>query len=104
MTIVCVGIPLKAYSQGVTMTTFGVGNSSCATWLSTPIKEYEGKAWIYGAWSGMNFKNQSNHVVGDSTDAEGIVGEVKAMCFKEPSLPLRSATYQTYVRLERANR
>lgn len=101
---VCTTLPSSTYSQGAPTLNFGIGISSCATWLSTPVKRNEGEAWIYGFWSGMNFKNAENHTVGNTTDANGIVAEVKATCGVAPSATLSSATSQAYVRLQKIGR
>lgn len=101
---VCAILPSTAYSQAVPMNSFGIGIRSCATWLSTPNKENEGSIWIYGAWSGMNFKNPENHIVGSTSDSNGIVAEVRAICSREPSTTLGSATLQAYNRLEKIGR
>lgn len=102
--LVCTILPLSTHSQGVPMNIFGIGTRSCATWLSTPAKENEGEIWIYGAWSGINFKNSENHTVGNTTDSNGIVAEVIEVCRREPSMSLSSATFQAYIRLERISR
>lgn len=66
----------------------GIGRASCATWLSSKDTEFEGSAWILGFWSGSNyslsFSNQ-NGDVGATTDAQGIIGEMKKRCQANPS-------------------
>ena len=57
--------------------------------------------WVLGFWTGMNadaFK------VGSTSDARGIVGEVKLVCQAQPSTTLATATYETYQRLKAERR
>ena len=80
------------------------GTQSCASWLSTPANEEEGRWWLVGFWSGRNMQNGDNGRVGSSTDSEGIIGEVKRICAGEPSLQLITAAGRVYVEMERDQR
>lgn len=77
---------------------------SCATWLSSSEFENTYSFWIGGYWSGMNFKNPKNHIVGRSTDKEGIIEEVKLVCRAEPSVRVMEAVTRVYLRMEREGR
>lgn len=83
---------------------FGIGIRSCATWLDDPGSEISGSNWILGYWTGMNTNNNTNHAVGDSTDALGIISEIKKLCTEKPSLTLSEAAEKTYWFLYYANR
>ena len=82
---------LTAQSKADTtnLLTFGIGQSSCAKWLSTPALEIEGNDWILGFWTGVNvgtfFAGGGRGNIGHSTDAFGIIGEVKKLCLNSPS-------------------
>ena len=51
-------------------------------------------SWILGFWSGLNAAKHG--LVGDSTTATGVLGEVKLYCQSHPSLGLVQATFDTY--------
>lgn len=78
------------------------GEQSCATWLSTDAQRAAGNWWIWGYWSGLNV--QSNGTVGHSTDANGVIGEVKLYCESAPSTNLINATTQVYLRFKAQGR
>lgn len=78
------------------------GDQSCATWLSNQTERAAGNWWVWGFWSGLNAQVAGN--VGHSTDANGIIGEVKLYCDTAPSTTLISATNQVYKRFKAAGR
>src|SRR5260370_42454217 len=78
---------------------FGIGNSSCANWLSTPSNRNEGGIWIMGYWSGRNDENALNHDVGGETDAQGILAEVRKICEERPSITLTKAAGTAYLNM-----
>ena len=57
-----------------------------------------------GYWSGVNAMHQSNHEVGTTTDAQGIVGEVKLICQSQPSTSLAGSAILAYAKLDKAGR
>jgi hypothetical protein len=65
---------------------------SCSHWLSQSFNEGEG--WILGFWSGLNFANA--RTVGQHTDGEGIIAEVRKVCAARPSMALLNATFTSY--------
>lgn len=72
---------------------FGAGLNSCAkAWA--PAHERDSFVWVMGYWSGMNWAREAQ--VGGQTDAEGVVGEVKAICSSQPSMLLAPATAKAY--------
>jgi len=77
---------------------YGIGNDSCASWLSSRPTLEEGTAWIMGFWSGLNAFDTRNHLVGVTTDGPAIVAETKLVCEKEPSTILKEATGLVYYR------
>jgi len=78
------------------------GQQSCATWLSNEAQKAAGSWWVWGYWSGLNV--QSNGAVGRSTDANGVIGEVKLYCENAPSTSLINATTQVYLRFKAQGR
>ena len=81
----------------------GDGAQSCATWLGDAASENNGRAWIAGFWSGLNF-TPGQELVGQSTDGEGIIGEVKLMCQQNPSMRLFFAVRSIHSRMTRDSR
>lgn len=75
---------------------FGAGLESCATWLSNPIAQADGNAWIWGFWSGMNYVSKFPSV-GHTTDAKGIVALIKQECQSDPSRDLQDVVAATYL-------
>ena len=74
----------------------GVGQRSCAFWLSNHTTTYEGGLWIYGFWSALNMSSGSNPMVGSTSDGEAILGEIKKVCEADPALPLPIAVSRVY--------
>ena len=70
----------------------GIGRMSCAYWRSESINE--GAAWILGFWSGLNHANA--RTVGQHTNGEGIIAEVRRVCAARPSMTLAGATFTAY--------
>jgi hypothetical protein len=86
--------PALAQQQQVLIT--GIGRMSCAYWLSEPVNEGEG--WILGFWSGLNYANA--RTVGQHTDGEGIITEVRKGCATRPSMTLAGATFTVYSEMQ----
>jgi hypothetical protein len=80
---------------------FGIGGRSCAFWLSSAGYKEQGKTWIYGYWSGLNAASQTNRMVGQNTDSDGIVGEIQNVCEAEPSTALIAASDRIYCKLSK---
>lgn len=78
------------------------GTQSCATWLSSEPQKTSGNWWILGFWSGLNA--QTNGKVGQSTDANGVIGEIKLYCEASPSSNLFQATTKVYQRFKAQGR
>ena len=83
---------------------YGIGGSSCATWLSSPTQFNDGISWLYGDWSVENEVNLKNHNVGHTTNGIGVVGEVKSECEEHPSELLNVAIFAVYLRLQQQDR
>jgi hypothetical protein len=90
-----------ALAQQAPFFVYGIGRSSCANWLSQPVKENEGKAWIFGFWAGLNRLNEQNHMVGGKSDGPAIVGETRKICAAEPSTDLVDAVERVYYEFQR---
>lgn len=80
----------------IPVTIFGMGNSSCAHWLSNKTLERDGQSWLLGYWSAINIENTVRHTVGTNTDGDVILAEVKKICANEPSEILTSAVGRVY--------
>ena len=79
----------------VDVMTAGFGaQSSCASWSRD---RSQGSIWILGYWSGRNVEGQKG--VGLTTDADGILDEVRLICKAEPSRPMIDAVDEVYKRL-----
>jgi len=87
---------VQAWGYGLT--------ACCATWLASPGNQAAGNEWILGYWTGQNVRNVRDHEVGRSTDANGILNEVKTLCDATPNERLASAAGRVYVNFERDRR
>jgi hypothetical protein len=74
----------------------GIGRMSCAHWLSQSFNE--GEAWILGFWSGLN--HAKARTVGQHTNGEGIIAEVRKVCAARPSMTLVGAAFTGYSEME----
>ena len=75
----------------------GIGRMGCAHWLSSQSLN-EDEAWILGFWSGLN--HAKARTVGQHTDGEAIIAEVRKVCAARPSMPLADATFTAYSEME----
>jgi hypothetical protein len=88
--------PDLALAQGMPTNIIGIGLESCSYWQSSPATSDEGRAWIYGNWTGLNIHNTQNRMVGSRTDGDGIVAEVKKVCDGQRSMSLGEAVLKVY--------
>lgn len=98
---------LPVSSQTVSTIQMGFGRASCATWLSSPVNEAEGSAWVLGWWSGRNLSNalnDQNGEIGQSTDALGVLGTVKQSCLAQPAVSLSEIVNQLYLEFQQNDR
>ena len=86
--------PALAQHQQALIT--GIGRMSCAHWLSQSFNE--GEAWILGFWSGLN--HAKARTVGQHTNGEGIIAEVRKVCAARPSMTLAGAAFTAYSEME----
>ncbi len=92
----------KATAWTVPMETAGTKTAvNCATAFSSQATEEAVASWVNGYWSGLNVGLGLS--VGSTTDANGIMREIKLDCEKTPNATLHQAAHHTYNRL-RANR
>jgi hypothetical protein len=88
-----------ASAQSVEIVIVGIGNSSCASWLSSAVSESAGIDWVYGFWSGNNHSRamrRESATVGSSTDGAGIIGALKKRCAADPAAPLGQEAGKLY--------
>lgn len=84
---------------------FAHGLQSCANLPNTdPAWKLAYEAWILGAWSGMNIREPLRNRVGHSTDAMGIIGEVRVACSAEPSRPIGAIVTQLWLKMRAEDR
>lgn len=75
----------------------------CADVTEVPITTTSATGyWVLGFWSGLNAANDA--LVGDSTTASGVIGEVKLYCASHPSISLPQATLDTYSAMKKPRR
>jgi len=91
--VLVLGLCGDAWSQSSEAWIFGTVR--CATWLSSPTYEEQGKLWILGYWSGMNVFHE-DRMVGHQVDPEDIFGEVRKICILRPSEALALAVREVY--------
>lgn len=72
----------------------GPGVDSCASWLKSSQNELVGASWLLGFWTGLNAA--STQLVGEKTNVDGRVGEVKKICTDRPSMSLVDAAFKAY--------
>jgi len=91
---ILVGVATQGAPEPTEVMTAGFGaQSSCASWKRD---DSQGSIWILGYWSGRNVEAQK--AVGSTTDADGILDEVRLICKGQPSLPLLDAVAKVYHR------
>jgi hypothetical protein len=89
-----------AASAGATeIRSYGIGRMPCADFLANPEHIFQGSVWTLGYWTGLNVAGpEGSHMVGQHTEAEAIVADVKKACQAEPKIPLYGAIQHVYDR------
>lgn len=98
---VVASIALPASAQAQAFQAWG-GSDSCATWQSDSAHREAGNWWIWGFWSGRNSGRTA--LVGRSTDANGVIAEIKLTCQAQPSMTIVQATIAVYERMRAAGK
>jgi len=90
----------SAQEARVSVDMMGIGGMSCAHWQSTQALRLEGKIWIYGFWTGLNYVAAAS---GQETkvDTAEVMVEVKKTCAHRPSQVLASAVWAAYLELNK---
>ncbi len=96
MVLAGLSLTATAWADTTSLQVYGPGTSSCATYLQDRSLRINADGWILGYWTGMNFEDEGNHLVGKTTDSRGIVGAVAQVCHANPALPLYKAERQVY--------
>src|SRR4030081_925554 len=86
-----------AQGADVSVDMIGIGHMSCAHWQSTQAHRSEGTIWIYGFWTGLNYVAAASDQAQAKIDMAAIVPEVEKTCSQQPSQPLASAVWTTYL-------
>src|SRR3954453_7266933 len=87
-------------ARASTVYTYGVGLSSCAQW--TLYRENETIGYIFGIWTGTNemmARLGSSSLVGQKTDSQAVIEEVRLLCRQHPSMKLNQAITATYEKI-----
>ena len=100
--LLCVGQARADSQPGYLIT--GLGGSSCATWLNDPNHEDLATSWVLGYWTAVNVMAPVNHHVGQNSDADGIMAEVRLVCRANPSMRIQEATGIAYGKMRVAGR
>ena len=84
---------------------FGSGTRSCATWLEADqTQNLDFEAWILGHWSGFGMFDVRGGSVGETTDARGILAEVRLTCRERPSISVANAVTLVYLKFQAQHR
>ncbi len=78
----------------------------CADLTEAPAEFQEGlRQWVIGFWSGMNVAERAKTgIVGHSTSATGIFGEVALFCRSHPAMAIDQATFAVREQMKRAGK
>ena len=88
---------VSAQDTKVSVDMIGIGRMSCAHWRSTQAHRLEGTIRIYGFWTGLNYVAAASDQAQSKINMAAIVPEVEKTCFQQPSQPLASAVWTTYL-------
>ena len=92
---------VSAQDANLSVDMIGIGSMSCAHWQSTRVHRLEGTVWIYGFWTGLNYVAAASDQAQAKIDMAAIVPEVEKTCSQQPSQPLASAVWTTYLKSKR---
>ena len=103
--VLMAALSTAASGQDLSGTTLvmGIGQRSCAYWRESPAKIEDGKNWIRGFWTGLNYMNDANHSVGKQTDPAGILAEIDKECDAKPSAQLGAATANVFMEMAKSH-
>jgi hypothetical protein len=79
----------------------GVGNKTCAYWLSGQSHKSEGTVWIYGFWSGLNYVAAASQQDQSRASSSAMIAAVETACKRDPSRILASAAWSAYIDLNK---
>ena len=91
----------SAQEARVSVDMMGIGGMSCAHWQSTQALRLEGKIWIYGFWTGLNYVAAASGQTETKVDTAEVMVEVKKTCAQRPSQVLASAVWAAYLDLNK---
>ena len=88
-----------APASAIEIRSYGIGRQPCADFMSNPEHLFQGSVWILGYWTGLNVAGpEGSHMVGQHTESEAIIADVKKACQAEPKIPLYGAIQHVYDR------
>jgi hypothetical protein len=89
--------PAIGRAEDVSVDLAGIGNKTCAHWLSGPAHRSEGAVWIYGFWSGLNYVAAASEQDQSRATSTEMIAAVETACKREPSRILASAAWSAYI-------
>jgi hypothetical protein len=89
--------PATARTEDISVDLAGIGNKTCAHWLSSPVHKSEGAVWIYGFWSGLNYVAAASEQDQSRATSTEMIAAVETACKREPSRILASAAWSAYI-------
>ncbi len=97
LVLVALACRVSAQDAKVSVDMIGIGSMSCAHWQSTQSHRREGTIWIFGFWTGLNYVAAASDQAQSKIDMAAIVPGVEKTCSRQPSQPLASAVWATYL-------
>jgi len=101
LVLVALVSPPSAQSDKVSVDMIGIGSMSCAHWQSSKERVLEGRVWIYGFWTGLNYVAAASDQAQAKSGAAVIVAQVEKACAHQMSQTLASAVWTTYIDAKR---
>jgi hypothetical protein len=89
--------PAMGRAEDISVDLAGIGNKTCAHWLSSPDHKSEGAVWIYGFWSGLNYVAAASEQDQSRATSTEMIAAVETACKRQPSRVLASAAWSAYI-------
>jgi hypothetical protein len=90
-----------AAASEISVNLAGVGGRTCAFWLSSQEHKSEGRVWIYGFWSGLNYVAAASEQNQSKATSDAMVSAVEQACRRYPSRVLAAAAWSAYLDLNK---
>jgi hypothetical protein len=89
--------PATGRAEDISVDLAGIGNKTCAHWLSSPVHKSEGAVWIYGFWSGLNYVAAASEQDQSRATSTEMIAVVETACKSQPSRILAAAAWSAYI-------